>query len=116
MRTEIRRTIIARLLLAVFLPMLIATTLHTHEAVQGDVCVECVNHTPHAGHFSASHHLFDDCVLCQLSSLPYLAATITLFTSYCFVSKALVLLDELSVPSLLVSCPTLRGPPSINKD
>lgn len=114
MRTEKRRMIIARLLLAVFLPMLVATTLHTHEAVKSDVCVECVNHTPHAGHLSASHHLIDDCVLCQLSSLPYLAATIALFTSYCFVSKALILLDERPVPSLEVSCLSLRGPPSQN--
>ena len=102
----------ARLLLAVFLPMLIATTLHTHEAVQGDVCVECVNHTPHAGHLSVSNHLLDDCVLCQLCALPYLAATITVFTSYCLIRKTLLLTDEHSVQSLYAVCPTLRGPPS----
>jgi len=113
MRTERRRTILARLLLAVFLPMLIATTLHTHEAVQTDVCVECVNHTPHAGHLSVSNHLLDDCVLCQLCALPYLAATITVFTSYCLISKALLMTDEHSVQSLHAACPTLRGPPSL---
>ena len=112
MRTENRRMTIARMLLAIYLPILIAATLHTHEVVPSDVCVECVNHTPHAGHFSASHQLFDDCVLCQLCNMPYLAATISIFVSYCFISKALVLSVEPSVPSLKVSCPTLRGPPS----
>ena len=113
MRTERRRTILARLLLAVFLPMLIATTLHTHEAVQTDVCVECVNHTPHAGHLSVSSHLLNDCVLCQLCALPYLAAVAVVFTSYCFISKTLAELNVPSVPSLQVSCPTLRGPPCL---
>lgn len=94
--------------------MLVATTLHTHEGVQRSVCVECVNHTPHAGHLSVSNHLLDDCVLCQLCALPYLAAAITIFTSYCFISKALFMWEEQSVPSLQASCPTLRGPPSAN--
>ena len=71
-----KRVLFSRLMLAVFLPMLLLSVLHVHEGmyVEGDSCMECVNHIPHAGHLSinASHH--DDCVLCQFTSLSFVEA------------------------------------------
>jgi len=73
--TEHRRRLIARLLLAVFLPAFLAATLHTHEgAAATDTCMECVAHTPHAGHLSAGAGHLGDCLLCHFSLLSYFLA------------------------------------------
>ncbi|RRD02812.1 hypothetical protein [Prevotella sp. OH937_COT-195] len=75
MATERRRIYISRLLLLVFLPVLIVTTLHIHEnSATETLCVDCVNDAPHAGHLSNGNIHFDNCLLCQFSTLPYLAA------------------------------------------
>jgi len=64
---------VARLLLVVFLPALVAASLHTHSVAGAeDTCMECVAHTPHAGHLSVDTSHFGDCLLCQFCSLSYL--------------------------------------------
>ena len=77
-----KRVLFSRLMLAVFLPMLLLSVLHVHDGVyaDGDSCMECVNHLPHAGHLSinANHH--DDCVLCQFMSLSFVEAVTAVLT------------------------------------
>ena len=70
------RHIASWLLLAVFVPMLMLSSLHVHEISEavGVECVECVTHTPHAGHFSGSTLHVDTCVLCQFLAISFLAA------------------------------------------
>ena len=74
MNTKTKRRFSAWLLLSVFLPMLVFSSLHVHErmAVWQGACVDCVNHLPHAGHLSLDTHSPHDCVLCQFTSLPVL--------------------------------------------
>ena len=75
-----RRHIASLVLLAVFLPMLILSSVHVHE-VPASVdyeCSGCVQHHCH-GHIAESAASIHACVLCQFVSLPYLiAATILL--------------------------------------
>lgn len=66
------------MLLAVFLPMFVVSSLHVHPVAHSatDECEECVHHLPHAGHIgSVAIGCFSDCVLCQFLSLPFLTAS-----------------------------------------
>ena len=76
MNTKTKRRLYARLLLSVFLPMLLLSSLHVHTAtpVAVGTCVDCVNHMPHAGHISLNTLDVHDCVLCQFTSLPFIVA------------------------------------------
>lgn len=79
MKTSVKRQLSAWLLLLVFVPMMVLSSLHVHD--YGDTtenqCEQCVHHVRHAGHLNAiSHHSFD-CPLCQFASLPYLAPIAT---------------------------------------
>ena len=62
------------MLLAVFVPMLLLSSLHVHETgvFSDDSCSECVDHQCH-GHLSQLTVSMHQCVLCQLLSLTYLA-------------------------------------------
>lgn len=73
---KLQRMWIARILLFVFVPMLLMSSLHVHESSSSRsvVCVECLHHIHHSGHFSVEHSGIDNCVLCQFQSLPYVAA------------------------------------------
>ena len=76
MNTRTRR-LSAWLLLSVFLPMLLLSSLHVHESVPvSSGCSECVNHIPHQGHLSLNTIHVNDCVLCQFATLPFLMASI----------------------------------------
>lgn len=113
MRTGLKRRFSAWLLLAVFLPMLMLSALHTHAVAPtaADACVECVHHQSHAGHLTASTVTLSDCVLCQFFSLQYLeAAAVTLI-----VAVSLVVMSSLAViqgcPSRPIILHTSRAPP-----
>ena len=113
MRTGLKQRLSAWLLLAVFLPMLMLSALHTHAVAptSADACVECVHHQPHAGHLTASTVTLSDCVLCQFFSLQYLeAAAVTLI-----VAVSLVVMSSLAVvqgcPSRPLTLHTSRAPP-----
>ena len=93
-RHETRRRQASWLLLLVFVPMLVLSSLHIHAyqyAVHTE-CAECVNHHPHAGHVAAATPSLHDCVLCQFLTLTYLAATIVaavFFLRECIVRRGL---------------------------
>lgn len=73
MSTKTKRRFSAWLLLSVFMPMLLFSSLHVHQqtASQQD-CTECVNHVPHGGHLSFNTLDVHDCVLCKFTSLSFL--------------------------------------------
>ena len=73
-----KRHIASWLLLAVFVPMLLLSSLHVHEGVAdySVECVDCASHTPHAGHFSGSVLHVDTCVLCQFLTFSYLTLSV----------------------------------------
>lgn len=64
--------------------MLIITGTHVHsnEAYEEVLCVDCLNHVQHSGHFSTTGFHAHDCVLCSLQSLPFLAPVILLVLAY----------------------------------
>jgi hypothetical protein len=70
---EHKRTLAARILLSVFIPMLVCLSLHIHQTadVGEDECYDCVHHLPHSGHASAAKAALHDCLLCQLSHVPF---------------------------------------------
>lgn len=73
-----KRTWAARLLLLlVFLPILMFSSLHIHESVayEGE-CYECANHLHHSGHISLQTASFHDCVLCQFVTLSFVVAVL----------------------------------------
>lgn len=73
----------ARLLIALFVPLLLLSSMHHHAAAVNDetVCVECAHHTPHNGHLSAQATVIHDCVLCQFLSVVYLTTSVVVLLS-----------------------------------
>ena len=81
-----KRHISAWLLLAVFVPMLLLSSLHIHsyEQTADDQCTECVHHHC-GGHIGQQTLSLDDCLLCQFLTLPMAVAVciaaVTLFNN-----------------------------------
>ena len=70
---ETKRRIASWVLLAVFLPMLLLSSLHIHDfptAVQ-DSCEACVDHHC-GGHFGQQTLSMHQCLLCEFLSMPIL--------------------------------------------
>ena len=59
-------------LLAVFLPMVVLSSLHVHPEAEGEPCHECIEHTVHNGHITAVKASVD-CPLCAFQSDVYQA-------------------------------------------
>ena len=62
------------MLLALFVPMLIISSLHRHQevAVATTECADCVQHSCH-GHLTQMASWADDCMLCQFLTLTFVA-------------------------------------------
>lgn len=115
MKSKQRRQIIARWLLAVFLPMLVFSSLHIHsgQSTVADECTKCMTHQSHDGHFRTAHVTMHDCVLCQMLSLPIVVAAVAVLTLYLQVLYAFRYDSE----QMLVTWPKgfhpLRAPPFV---
>ena len=74
--TNYKRLRSSWLLLLVYVPMLLAVTLHRHDGVQeadaAFYCEDCARNVHHDGHLVAFQPALHACVLCQLQSIPYL--------------------------------------------
>ena len=74
--TNYKRLRSSWLLLLVYVPMLLAVTLHRHDGVQqaddAFYCEDCARNVHHYGHLVAFQPTLHACVLCQLQSIPYL--------------------------------------------
>lgn len=77
MGIRVRRRLSAWLLLLVFVPVMVATSLHVHgyEGVSIAECDQCLHHVHHSGHFNVYADHMVDCVLCQFAALPFVTAT-----------------------------------------
>jgi len=69
---QIKERISAWILLSVFIPMVLLSSLHVHPelALDGDCCHECISHVVHNGHITAPKHTVD-CPLCAFQSNLY---------------------------------------------
>ena len=109
-----KRHIASWMLLAVYVPMLVFSSLHIHEshASTDTECAECVAHQCH-GHIGQTDSSSDDCVLCQFLSLTFTAAA-TAVVSFIFNVSRII-----NVPLSCAVCGTTwgnivtRGPPTV---
>ena len=114
MNVNRKRHIASWLLLAVFVPMLILSSLHVHEQVQKNIvdCKECVDHHCH-GHLTQLSMSMDDCVLCQVLMLTVVAGAALAVVFY---RKSFVFhfaQPQCDVRLEALGIPTLRAPPTV---
>ena len=69
-----KRKIASWVLLAIYLPLLLVSSLHVHETSDASEsgCVECVHHQCH-GHLTQLSDVMHECVLCQFLTFSYVA-------------------------------------------
>jgi hypothetical protein len=110
----IRRQLSACILLAVFLPMLIFSSLHIHEIPQttDTECSDCVHHNCH-GHLTAMATWAHDCVLCQFLTLSMLSAVMLAVTIYVHVCKKYHAQPLCGCHTACCGAIVTRGPPSV---
>ncbi len=81
--TKMKRHIASWILLAVFLPMLILSSVHIHHNAPAseELCSHCVQHhcNGHLGQLTTSTH---SCVICQFLTLSFVAAVATAAVFY----------------------------------
>jgi hypothetical protein len=87
MNLEKKRYIASWILLAVFLPTLLLSSLHIHHESEAyaEQCTECVHHQCH-GHLSQLADTMHHCVLCQFLTLTFVAGSVGSVIFFCFVS------------------------------
>ena len=99
-------------MLAVFVPMLVLSSLHVHRHIGGshEDCTECVDHHCH-GHLGQLATNSHQCVLCQFLTLSFVSATAIAVVYYnnvrsTFIAnrQRIIIIDACRVPSL-------RAPP-----
>lgn len=110
-----KRSRLAWLLLLVYVPMLIALTLHHHDEAQVSspvsVCQDCAHHVHHDGHISPLQHAVHDCVLCQLQNTPYVAATLILLPAIAISYSVVRLYYHAECPTQRANGINTRAPP-----
>ena len=104
----------AWVLLTVYLSIVLVSSLHIHPASlwQIDECEQCVNHTPHAGHLTASDGWSHDCLLCQFLSFSYVAAAVATVILYNQTFKLSYHAPLARIGLLNGGTAALRAPPS----
>jgi len=112
MNPDMRRYVHSWVLLAVFVPMVVMSSLHIHDSDEtGTTCVECVKHHCH-GHVGQLMSSVHDCVLCQFLSLSFVVPVVAAIAVY---NKVFIFSDAERQSSLLIGAsgiPTLRAPPA----
>ena len=70
------RNIAPYILLAAYMPLLVALSFHTHtdEHSADYECAECSHHIHHKAHLAESVEMAHDCVYCQLTSSSYIGS------------------------------------------
>ena len=109
----IKRRIISGLLLALYVACLSITFTHRHGSTEhSDVaCIDCLNHVQNHGHIGGIDKVHDDCVLCQILTMPVLFVP---FSAILFGLNSLFLHFPQAESQLTFSDVTsrpLRGPP-----
>lgn len=102
------------MLLAVFVPMLVFSTLHVHSSdfsIQS-TCSECVHH--HCGGHLAQHlDAMHDCVLCQFLTLPLMVVAVAAIVAYVKGCMILFAQSQEVLPAQTLGVVVTRGPPVV---
>ena len=109
-----KRHIASWLLLAVFVPMLLLSSVHIHETGETieTECADCVHHSCH-GHMTAAATWAHDCVLCQFLTLTMLTAAIMVVTLYILVCQCNLTQPLHNIRAVCCGTIDTRGPPTI---
>ncbi len=119
-----KRPIASWLLLAVFVPMVLLSSLHIHdirEAIETE-CTDCSSDCSAEGslpgknchgHMTATPTWAHDCVLCQFLTLSMLAAAVTAVTTRVHVCKKNYAQPSCSYCAVSCGAIVTRGPPSL---
>ena len=77
MNVTTKRHIASWVLLAVYVPLLLISSLHIHVTPDASepMCAECVHHQCH-GHLSQLSDGMHQCVLCQILTLTYVVSAV----------------------------------------
>ena len=112
MKQETRRHIASWLLLAVFVPMLVLSSVHIHDEVETITteCADCVHHNCH-GHIAAMTTWAHDCVLCQFLTLTMLTAAASVVVFLLSRGTRVFAPIDCRVAMLARGVVCLRGPP-----
>ena len=103
------------LLLAVFLPMLVFSSLHVHEehdVTTETACNDCVHHSCH-GHLTQTASWAHDCVLCQFLTLTMLTAAVVAVIVYIHVCRKCHAQPLRGYHTASCGIIVTRGPPSV---
>lgn len=108
-----KRSLCSWVLLAVFVPMLLFSSLHLHQDEQSaqTECAECVDHHC-AGHLGQQSVSFHACVLCQFLSLPFLAVAVTALVLFNKVRACALVPQQYRRQTTLRGAISLRAPPA----
>ena len=114
MNQETRRHIASWMLLAVFVPMLLLSSVHVHETGETieTECADCVHHNCH-GHLTAMATWAHDCVLCQFLTFSMLAAVMLAVMVYVHVCKKYHAQPLCGCHTACCGAIVTRGPPSV---
>lgn len=111
---HIKRHISVWVLLAVFVPMLILSSLHVHHGslMADEECAECVHH--HCdGHITQGDNAIHHCVLCQFLSITFYAAAIAAVLFYSNTVKTTYARQQSNVSLACRGFVSLRAPPFV---
>ena len=115
MNLTTKRHLASWLLLAVFLPMLVFSSLHVHEGSASQTekeCSDCIHHNCH-GHLTQTATWAHDCVLCQFLTLTMLTAAAAAVTVYIHVCRLCYSQPLCSYHAVCCGSTVTRGPPSV---
>ncbi|MBO6125903.1 MAG: hypothetical protein J6P55_08650 [Bacteroidaceae bacterium] len=110
---ERKRYIASWVLLAVFLPTLLLSSLHIHHESEANEisCNECVQHHCH-GHLSQLSDSMHHCVLCQFLTLTFVAGSACAVVFFSHVSRLLHIRPLCGHCSDRCGIIVTRGPPA----
>lgn len=114
MRRDRKELYKAWLLLLVFVPMVVLSSVHVHTLPENVSvnCDQCHEHMHHGGHFTTPTSHLDDCVQCRFLSQQYEKGVTT---TYCFHQTLIAVVCECvnrQCPSVELSSNMLRAPPT----
>lgn len=117
MKEATKISLFASVLLAVFLPMVLISSVHIHKEAAAfgseSECIECTKHIPHPAHYSSHITKPEHCLYCQFLNSQYLVAAVAEITNYQKTSP--FIFATLSTAMTAVPCgkPSCRAPPAV---
>lgn len=105
------RRAIALLLLAAYMPLLVASVFHTHRPVS-EMCSQCAAHESHPAHFSQTAVAVQDCAVCQAIGAPRLLLASVVLPLLVLTARRVTAVGRQTLPLRRRGERRLRAPPA----